>query len=43
MPEQIVIKRPVLYTILLLVVGGGLFLLARTVPDIRREIKIWTM
>ena len=43
MPREIVIKRPVLIGLLLLIGGLAAFLAARVLPDIQREIKIWTM
>jgi hypothetical protein len=43
MPEKIVITRPVMLGALLLLAGTGLLVLARMIPDIQREIKIWTM
>ena len=43
MPREIVIKRPMLIGLMLLVGGYVAFLVVRSIPDIQREIKIWTM
>lgn len=43
MPEEIVIKRRTLMAVLLGLLGLGLFILYQQLPDIRREIRIWSM
>lgn len=43
MPREIVIKRNVLVTFMLVLAGLGVLALAQNFPEIRREIKIWMM
>lgn len=43
MPREIVIKRSVLMTALLVLAGLGALIIVQSLPEIRREIKIWMM
>lgn len=43
MPEEIVIKRRTLMGALFVLLGFGLFVVYHQLPDIRRELRIWTM
>lgn len=43
MPRKIVITRSALMTVLLVLAGLGVLIVAQQFPEIRREIRIWRM
>lgn len=43
MPQEIRIRRSALLGLAVMLVGAGVALLVLQIPDIKREIRLWTM